>query len=90
MWDTSLATYLYLHSTACNNIFALKFSDTNVDVVGLCQQGQFLVVGERSGNLHLIHVPSQQTLLTKVRYILFHFIFIEIHPFFIVACFSFL
>ncbi|KYO39715.1 kinetochore-associated protein 1 [Alligator mississippiensis] len=40
--------------------------DTNVDVVGLCQQGQFLVVGERSGNLHLIHVPSQQTLLTKV------------------------
>uniref|UniRef100_A0A7M4F655 Kinetochore associated 1 n=1 Tax=Crocodylus porosus TaxID=8502 RepID=A0A7M4F655_CROPO len=39
--------------------------DTNVDVVGLCQEGQFLVVGERSGNLHLIHVPSQQTLLTK-------------------------
>uniref|UniRef100_A0A7M4F2G5 Kinetochore associated 1 n=1 Tax=Crocodylus porosus TaxID=8502 RepID=A0A7M4F2G5_CROPO len=59
--------------------------DTNVDVVGLCQEGQFLVVGERSGNLHLIHVPSQQTLLTKVRDILFHFIFIETHPFFIVG-----
>uniref|UniRef100_A0A8C3SHX3 Kinetochore associated 1 n=1 Tax=Chelydra serpentina TaxID=8475 RepID=A0A8C3SHX3_CHESE len=41
--------------------------DTEVDVVGLCQKGQFLVVGERSGNLHLIHVPSKQTLLTNVR-----------------------
>uniref|UniRef100_A0A8C3SGC2 Kinetochore associated 1 n=1 Tax=Chelydra serpentina TaxID=8475 RepID=A0A8C3SGC2_CHESE len=39
--------------------------DTEVDVVGLCQKGQFLVVGERSGNLHLIHVPSKQTLLTN-------------------------
>uniref|UniRef100_A0A8C3F6L9 Kinetochore associated 1 n=1 Tax=Chrysemys picta bellii TaxID=8478 RepID=A0A8C3F6L9_CHRPI len=40
--------------------------DTEVDVVGLCQKGQFLVVGERSGNLHLLHVPSKQTLLTNV------------------------
>ncbi|XP_074868809.1 kinetochore-associated protein 1 [Carettochelys insculpta] len=40
--------------------------DTEVDVVGLCQKGHFLVVGERSGNLHLIHVPSKQTLLTNV------------------------
>uniref|UniRef100_A0A8D0H5Z4 Kinetochore associated 1 n=1 Tax=Sphenodon punctatus TaxID=8508 RepID=A0A8D0H5Z4_SPHPU len=40
--------------------------DTEVDVVGLCQEGQFLVVGERSGSLHLIHVSSKQTLLTKV------------------------
>uniref|UniRef100_A0A8C3F836 Kinetochore associated 1 n=1 Tax=Chrysemys picta bellii TaxID=8478 RepID=A0A8C3F836_CHRPI len=39
--------------------------DTEVDVVGLCQKGQFLVVGERSGNLHLLHVPSKQTLLTN-------------------------
>uniref|UniRef100_A0A8C3BTU1 Kinetochore associated 1 n=1 Tax=Cairina moschata TaxID=8855 RepID=A0A8C3BTU1_CAIMO len=39
--------------------------DTNVDVVGMCQERQFLVVGERSGNLHLIHIPSKQTLLTK-------------------------
>uniref|UniRef100_A0A8C4YT50 Kinetochore associated 1 n=1 Tax=Gopherus evgoodei TaxID=1825980 RepID=A0A8C4YT50_9SAUR len=45
--------------------------DTEVDVVGLCQKGQFLVVGERSGNLHLIHVPSKQTLLTNVRNLLF-------------------
>uniref|UniRef100_A0A8C3KWT2 Kinetochore associated 1 n=1 Tax=Calidris pygmaea TaxID=425635 RepID=A0A8C3KWT2_9CHAR len=40
--------------------------DTNVDVVGMCQEKQFLVVGERSGNFHLIHIPSKQTLLTKV------------------------
>ncbi|NWX85924.1 KNTC1 protein, partial [Nothoprocta pentlandii] len=40
--------------------------DTNVDVVGMCQEKQFLVVGERSGNLHLIHIPSKQTLLTKI------------------------
>ncbi|XP_043831061.1 kinetochore-associated protein 1 [Dromiciops gliroides] len=39
--------------------------DTKVDVVGLCQGGQFLLVGERSGNLHLIHVTSKQTLLSN-------------------------
>uniref|UniRef100_A0A669PB25 Kinetochore associated 1 n=1 Tax=Phasianus colchicus TaxID=9054 RepID=A0A669PB25_PHACC len=39
--------------------------DTNVDVVGMCQEKQFLVVGERSGNIHLIHIPSKKTLLTK-------------------------
>ncbi|KAK2102825.1 Kinetochore-associated protein 1 [Saguinus oedipus] len=38
---------------------------TEVDVVGLCQEGKFLLVGERSGNLHLIHVTSKQTLLTN-------------------------
>uniref|UniRef100_A0A8C3KR22 Kinetochore associated 1 n=1 Tax=Calidris pygmaea TaxID=425635 RepID=A0A8C3KR22_9CHAR len=41
--------------------------DTNVDVVGMCQEKQFLVVGERSGNFHLIHIPSKQTLLTKLQ-----------------------
>ncbi|OXB84920.1 UNVERIFIED_CONTAM: hypothetical protein H355_016042 [Colinus virginianus] len=40
--------------------------DTDVDVVGMCQEKQFLVVGERSGNIHLIHIPSKQTLLTKI------------------------
>uniref|UniRef100_A0A8C3BWV0 Kinetochore associated 1 n=1 Tax=Cairina moschata TaxID=8855 RepID=A0A8C3BWV0_CAIMO len=51
--------------------------DTNVDVVGMCQERQFLVVGERSGNLHLIHIPSKQTLLTKTKYE-FHICFIII------------
>ncbi|XP_077164677.1 kinetochore-associated protein 1 isoform X2 [Paroedura picta] len=40
--------------------------ETEVDIAGLCQEGHFLVVGERSGNLHLIHVPSRQTLLTRM------------------------
>uniref|UniRef100_A0A8B9YZJ7 Kinetochore associated 1 n=1 Tax=Buteo japonicus TaxID=224669 RepID=A0A8B9YZJ7_9AVES len=40
--------------------------DTNVDVVGMCQEKQFLVVGERSGNFHLIHIPTKQNLLTKI------------------------
>uniref|UniRef100_A0A452H686 Uncharacterized protein n=1 Tax=Gopherus agassizii TaxID=38772 RepID=A0A452H686_9SAUR len=55
--------------------------DTEVDVVGLCQKGQFLVVGERSGNLHLIHVPSKQTLLTNVRNLLFCSILSCLHAF---------
>ncbi|XP_038618823.1 kinetochore-associated protein 1 [Tachyglossus aculeatus] len=38
---------------------------TQVDVVGLCQEGEFLLVGERSGNLHLIHVATKQILLTN-------------------------
>ncbi|KFU90225.1 Kinetochore-associated protein 1, partial [Chaetura pelagica] len=40
--------------------------DTNVDVIGMCQEKQFLVVGEKNGNFHLIHTPSKQTLLTKI------------------------
>ncbi|XP_048370143.1 kinetochore-associated protein 1 [Sphaerodactylus townsendi] len=39
--------------------------ETEVDIVGTCQEGHFLVVGERSGNLHLIHIPSKETLLTR-------------------------
>lgn len=48
------------------DITTWNFSDTNVDVVGVCQE-KFLVVGERSGNIHLIHIPSKKTLLTKVQ-----------------------
>uniref|UniRef100_A0A8B9JK31 Kinetochore associated 1 n=1 Tax=Astyanax mexicanus TaxID=7994 RepID=A0A8B9JK31_ASTMX len=29
-------------------------------------QGRFLFVGERNGNLHVIHVPTKKTILTKV------------------------
>lgn len=49
------------------DILPWNFSDTNVDVVGMCQEKLFLVVGERSGNFHLIHIPTKQTLLTKVQ-----------------------
>ncbi|NWZ64360.1 KNTC1 protein, partial [Acrocephalus arundinaceus] len=54
-----------LDSTGLSLLMHIQF-DTNVDVVGMCQDKQFLVVGERSGSLHLIHIPSKQTLLTKV------------------------
>ncbi|KAG9469136.1 hypothetical protein GDO78_021163, partial [Eleutherodactylus coqui] len=40
--------------------------DTEVDVVGLCFEGQFLFVGERNGNVHLIHVLSRRILMTKM------------------------
>uniref|UniRef100_A0A8C0U473 Kinetochore associated 1 n=1 Tax=Cyanistes caeruleus TaxID=156563 RepID=A0A8C0U473_CYACU len=53
-----------LDSTGLSLLMNIQF-DTNVDVVGMCQDKQFLVVGERSGSLHLIHIPSKQTLLTK-------------------------
>lgn len=49
------------------DILPWNFSDSDVDVVGTCQENQFLVAGERSGNFHLIHIPSKQTLLTKVQ-----------------------
>ncbi|NXV45396.1 KNTC1 protein, partial [Uria aalge] len=54
-----------LDNTAQSLQMHIQF-DTNVDVVGMCQEKQFLVVGERSGNFHLIHIPSKQTLLTKI------------------------
>ncbi|NXM91499.1 KNTC1 protein, partial [Oenanthe oenanthe] len=54
-----------LDSTGLSLLMHIQF-DSNVDVVGMCQDKQFLVVGERSGSLHLIHIPSKQTLLTKI------------------------
>uniref|UniRef100_A0A8C3RCW4 Kinetochore associated 1 n=1 Tax=Cyanoderma ruficeps TaxID=181631 RepID=A0A8C3RCW4_9PASS len=55
-----------LDSTGLSLLMHIQF-DTNVDVVGMCQDKKFLVVGERSGSLHLIHIPSKQTLLTKLQ-----------------------
>ncbi|KAM6954421.1 kinetochore-associated protein 1 [Aplochiton taeniatus] len=39
--------------------------DTDVDTVEVCLEGQFLVVCERNGNLHLIYVPQKRILLTR-------------------------
>nr|XP_060641999.1 kinetochore-associated protein 1 isoform X2 [Anolis sagrei ordinatus] len=50
----------------CQSLRLFLQFETEVDVVGLCQEGQFLVIGERSGKLHLIHISSEQTLLTNV------------------------
>ncbi|XP_063568023.1 kinetochore-associated protein 1 isoform X1 [Pongo abelii] len=54
-----------LLDSICRSLQLHLVFDTEVDVVGLCQEGKFLLVGERSGNLHLIHVTSKQTLLTN-------------------------
>ncbi|KAF6081601.1 kinetochore associated 1 [Phyllostomus discolor] len=54
-----------LLDSVCRSLQLHLVFDTEVDVVGLCQDGKFLLVGERSGNLHLIHVTSKQTLLTN-------------------------
>ncbi|KAM5199524.1 kinetochore-associated protein 1 isoform 2-T2 [Hipposideros larvatus] len=53
-----------LLDSICRSLQLYLIFDTEVDVVGLCQEGKFLFVGERSGNLHFIHVTSKQTLLT--------------------------
>ncbi|XP_007900402.2 kinetochore-associated protein 1 [Callorhinchus milii] len=55
---------ILLDQTCQSVLLQLRF-DTAVDVVGLCLEGQFLMVGERNGNLHLLHVKSRQTLLTN-------------------------
>ncbi|XP_042090526.1 kinetochore-associated protein 1 isoform X4 [Ovis aries] len=54
-----------LLDSICRSLQLHLTFDTEVDVVGLCQEGKFLLVGERSGNLHLIHVTSKLTLLTN-------------------------
>uniref|UniRef100_A0A8C6QI01 Kinetochore associated 1 n=1 Tax=Nannospalax galili TaxID=1026970 RepID=A0A8C6QI01_NANGA len=54
-----------LLDSICKSLQLHLLFDTEVDVVGLCQEGKFLLVGERSGNLHLIHVTSKRTLFTN-------------------------
>lgn len=44
----------------------IHFSETDVDAIDVCLGGQFLVVCERNGNLHLIYVPHKRILLTRV------------------------
>ncbi|XP_062307937.1 kinetochore-associated protein 1 [Osmerus eperlanus] len=39
--------------------------DSNLDAVEVCLNGQFLVVCERNGKLHLIYVPQKRTLFTR-------------------------
>ena len=42
------------------------FPETEVDAVDVCLEGQFLVVCEKDGNLHLIYVPQKRILFTRV------------------------
>ncbi|XP_040203268.1 kinetochore-associated protein 1 [Rana temporaria] len=54
-----------LLDSICQSLQLQLQFDTEVDVVGVCHEGQFLLVGERNGNVHLIHVISRQILITK-------------------------
>uniref|UniRef100_A0A3P8WBQ2 Kinetochore associated 1 n=1 Tax=Cynoglossus semilaevis TaxID=244447 RepID=A0A3P8WBQ2_CYNSE len=40
--------------------------ETDVNAIGICLDGQFLLVCEGNGNLHLIYVPQKTILLTRV------------------------
>ncbi|XP_035999642.1 kinetochore-associated protein 1 [Fundulus heteroclitus] len=46
-------------------ILLLLHFETDVDAVDVCLEGQFLVVCERNGNLHLIYVPHKRILFTR-------------------------
>uniref|UniRef100_A0A3P8UD43 Kinetochore associated 1 n=1 Tax=Amphiprion percula TaxID=161767 RepID=A0A3P8UD43_AMPPE len=54
------------------------FSETDVDDIDVCLDGQFLVVCERNGNLHLVYVPHKKILLTKVW--VFIYFYISLRP----------
>ncbi|XP_075033881.1 kinetochore-associated protein 1 [Mixophyes fleayi] len=54
-----------LLDSICQSIQLQLQFDTEVDVVGLCHEGQFMLVGEKNGNIHLIHVLTRQILITK-------------------------
>uniref|UniRef100_A0A4W4HM23 RZZ complex subunit KNTC1/ROD C-terminal domain-containing protein n=1 Tax=Electrophorus electricus TaxID=8005 RepID=A0A4W4HM23_ELEEL len=49
---------------ACK-LLTILHTDTIVDAVSVCPHAQFLFVGERNGNLHIIYVPQKKTILTK-------------------------
>lgn len=51
----------------------MNFSETDVDAIDVCLEGQFLVVCERNGNLHLIYVPQKRILLTRVWVFIFSY-----------------
>ncbi|XP_069816967.1 kinetochore-associated protein 1 [Dendropsophus ebraccatus] len=54
-----------LLDSICQSLLLQLQFDTEVDVVGLCYEGRFLLVGERNGSVHLFHVLSRQILMTK-------------------------
>ncbi|XP_035809725.2 kinetochore-associated protein 1 isoform X1 [Amphiprion ocellaris] len=54
-----------LFDQSYQTIFLLLNFETDVDDIDVCLDGQFLVVCERNGNLHLVYVPHKKILLTK-------------------------
>ncbi|XP_041792351.1 kinetochore-associated protein 1 isoform X1 [Chelmon rostratus] len=55
-----------LFDQSYQTILLLLHFETDVDAIDVCLGGQFLVVCERNGNLHLIYVPHKRILLTRV------------------------
>uniref|UniRef100_A0A8C4EAU2 Kinetochore associated 1 n=1 Tax=Dicentrarchus labrax TaxID=13489 RepID=A0A8C4EAU2_DICLA len=73
-----------LFDQSYQTILLLLHFETDVDAIDVCLEGQFLVVCERNGNLHLIYVPHKRILLTRVW---MFFLLIYIHKtFYRVAC----
>uniref|UniRef100_UPI0037E89FC3 kinetochore-associated protein 1 n=1 Tax=Semicossyphus pulcher TaxID=241346 RepID=UPI0037E89FC3 len=54
-----------LFDQSYQTILLLLHFETDVDAIDVCLEGQFLVVCERNGNLHLIYVPHKKILLTR-------------------------
>ncbi|XP_033947948.1 kinetochore-associated protein 1 [Pseudochaenichthys georgianus] len=54
-----------LFDQSYQTILLLLHFETGVDATDVCLEGQFLVVCERNGNLHLIYVPHKRILLTQ-------------------------
>ncbi|KAJ0067724.1 hypothetical protein NL108_010031, partial [Boleophthalmus pectinirostris] len=54
-----------LFDQSYQNILLLLHFETQVEAFDVCLEGQFLVVCEQNGNLHLIYVPHKKILLTK-------------------------
>ncbi|XP_030272722.1 kinetochore-associated protein 1 isoform X1 [Sparus aurata] len=54
-----------LFDQSYQTILLLLHFETDVDAIDVCLDGQFLVVCERNGNLHLIYVPHKKILLTR-------------------------
>uniref|UniRef100_A0A665X5B7 Kinetochore associated 1 n=1 Tax=Echeneis naucrates TaxID=173247 RepID=A0A665X5B7_ECHNA len=55
-----------LFDQSYQTVLLLLHFETDVDAIDVCLEGQFLVVCERNGNLHLIYVPHKRILLTRV------------------------
>ncbi|CAL9708810.1 unnamed protein product [Knipowitschia caucasica] len=54
-----------LFDQSYQTILLLLHFETEVEAFDVCLDGQFLVVCEQNGNLHLVYVPHKKILLTK-------------------------
>ncbi|XP_068077669.1 kinetochore-associated protein 1 isoform X3 [Danio rerio] len=58
-------TAVVLFDPGFQTVLIHLYFDSVVDAVTVCPQGQFLLVGERNGSLHIIYIPLKKTVLTK-------------------------